>query len=126
MVSSREVDSLAFFQSLPKVELHRHLIGTIRIETLLDTAIKDGISLPTNDLYGLKNLIEVSEPVSNFRQFLTPLNILGLCFRDKKTTARVAYEAVEDVALASGFLVKKEKEHLNKHFKSISPNSKIH
>ncbi len=98
MVSSREVDSFAFLQSLPKVELHRHLIGSIRIETLFDIATKNSISLPTDDLHGLKNLIEIRKPVPIFRQFLAPLNILGLCFHDKKTTARVTYEAVEDAA----------------------------
>jgi len=86
---------LYFLRFFPKVELHRHLVGSVRIKTLLNVAVKNEIDLPT---YDLKNLIEISEPVSGLRQFLSPLKILGLCFFDKEATARVAYEAVEDAA----------------------------
>jgi len=83
---------------LPKVDLHRHLVGSVRIETLLDVAVSRGIALPTYDLQKLTNLIEVKTPASSLRQFLKPLTFLALCFCDRKTSARVAYEAVEDAA----------------------------
>ncbi len=98
VASHRTVDSVDFLQSLPKVELHRHLVGSIRVKTLLDVAVKSNIILPTYVLEMLKNLIEIGEPASDLRQFLSSLKILGLCFYDKKAIVRVAYEAVEDAA----------------------------
>lgn len=98
MMDREQIRLLEFLRLLPKIELHRHLVGSVRIETLFDIASKYDIPLPTNDLEKLKNLIEVRTPVSDFRQFLKPLKILGLCFYDKKTIARIAYETVEDAA----------------------------
>jgi len=90
--------SIDFLQFLPKVELHRHLVGSVRIKTLLDIATKYGVNLPSNNLKKLKKLIEIDKPASDLHQFLSPLKILGLCFCNKKAIARVAYEAVEDAA----------------------------
>ena len=35
-----------FFQAYPKVDLHRHLEGSLRLKTLLDVAREHGITLP--------------------------------------------------------------------------------
>jgi adenosine deaminase len=83
---------------LPKIDLHRHLVGSIRIKTLLDIAVSNNIALPIYDLEKLTNLIEIKTPASSLRQFLKPLNILGLCFYNRKTIARIAYEVAEDAA----------------------------
>jgi len=74
------------------------MVGSIRIKTLLDIAIKKGVALPTYDLRKLTNLIEVKKPARSLGHFLKPLKILGLCFCDREAFARVAYEAVEDAA----------------------------
>jgi len=39
-----------FLPLLPKIELRRHLIGSIRVVTLLDIASRYDISLPTKNL----------------------------------------------------------------------------
>lgn len=96
MVVSGKVGS-DFFRYLPKIELHRHLVGSIRVKTFLDIAVKNNLILPTYDLERLKNLIEI-ESASDLRRFLSPLKILRLCFCNKKAIERVAYEAVEDAA----------------------------
>jgi len=88
----------AFLCLLPKIELHRHLVGSVRVETLLDIACEYDVPLPADNLEELKALIEVGKPVSEFRQFLKPLKIVGLCFCDKKSIARITYEAAEDAA----------------------------
>jgi adenosine deaminase len=36
-------------KEFPKVDLHRHLEGSIRVETLLDIAQKEKVKLPTYD-----------------------------------------------------------------------------
>jgi hypothetical protein len=68
----------------------------VRIETLVDIAIKNDTPLPTTDVEKLKDLIQNKKTTSSLRQFLKPLSIIGLCFCDKKTIERIAYEVVED------------------------------
>lgn len=43
------------FSTLPKIELHCHLDGSLRAETIIDIAKKEGISLPTFDLKEIQN-----------------------------------------------------------------------
>jgi len=38
-----------FLRELPKVELHCHLDGSLRIESMIDLAAKDKVNLPTSD-----------------------------------------------------------------------------
>ncbi|MGV3617811.1 MAG: adenosine deaminase [Fimbriimonas sp.] len=47
--------SEAFVRQMPKVELHVHLEGSIRPETVLKLAERHGIELPAKDLDGLKD-----------------------------------------------------------------------
>ena len=37
---------LTFFKSLPKVELHRHLEGSVRVRTLKEIALQHNVPLP--------------------------------------------------------------------------------
>ena len=41
--------------ALPKVELHVHLEGAIRPETLLHLAQRNGMALPATDIAGLRD-----------------------------------------------------------------------
>jgi adenosine deaminase len=43
-----------FIQAMPKVELHVHLEGSIRPETLLQLAKRHHVALPAGSLEGLK------------------------------------------------------------------------
>jgi len=46
--------SAEFFSSMPKVELHVHLEGSIRPETVLELARRNEVTLPANTLDGLR------------------------------------------------------------------------
>jgi aminodeoxyfutalosine deaminase len=43
-----------FITQMPKVELHVHLEGSVRPQTLLKLAKRHGIPLPASDLEGLR------------------------------------------------------------------------
>ena len=55
---------------LPKVELHRHLDGSVRVETILDAAIKHNFVLPTYDINELKKYFQISPNCKSLTEFL--------------------------------------------------------
>lgn len=81
---------------VPKVELHRHLEGSLRIDTLRQIAIEKGLSLPEP---GLPALVQVQPGEGlNFTNFLAKFKTLRLFFDSPEVIARLAREAVEDAA----------------------------
>jgi adenosine deaminase len=76
---------------LPKVELHCHIEGTMRRETLLELARRAGRSLPTSDpreLYRYDSL----------DGFLRVFWLAQSCLQTRDDWARLAYESVVDAA----------------------------
>jgi adenosine deaminase len=93
------VDNLTnFYHSLPKVELHRHLEGSLRLKTMLEIARSGGITVPINT-GPLSNLVQVqkSEP-STYQNFLAKFTTLRLFYRSPEIIHRITREAVEDAA----------------------------
>lgn len=88
----------SIYQRMPKVDLHRHLEGSLRMETLLDIARIHGITLPL--IPGLKALVKV-EPTDTltFTNFLSKFQTLRLFYRSPEVITRVTREAIEDAAL---------------------------
>jgi adenosine deaminase len=86
-----------FFQNLPKVELHRHLEGSIRIETLADIGREHGIH--KKGTAALRPLVQVGddEPYT-FENFLSKFTTLRLFYRSPDVIGRITREAVEDAA----------------------------
>jgi adenosine deaminase len=83
------------FRSYPKVELHRHLEGTLRLETMLEIARAHSITVPAS----LSGLVQVQDgdPLT-FQNFLAKFNTLRLFYRSPDVIHRITREAVEDAA----------------------------
>jgi adenosine deaminase len=86
------------FKKLPKVELHRHLEGSLRLETMLDIARAHQITVPAN-IVRLSNLVQVQngEPFT-YQNFLAKFATLRMFYRSPEVIHRVTREAVEDAA----------------------------
>lgn len=89
---------LVDFRSLPKVELHRHLEGSLRLQTMLDVARKHGMTLPAS-VVRLSRLVQVQdeEPLT-FENFLGKFNTLRMFYRSPEVIDRITREAIEDAA----------------------------
>lgn len=86
------------FRRLPKVELHRHLEGSLRLTTMLDIARRHDIAIP-EDVIGLSNLVQMQEDENfSFRNFLAKFDTLRLFYRSPEVIDRITREAVEDAA----------------------------
>jgi adenosine deaminase len=86
----------ASLQALPKVDLHRHLEGSLRLSTLAEIAREHGIDLPGYDIEQLRPLVTVSDDEPGFHRFLRKFEILRSFYRTREAVERVAYEAVAD------------------------------
>jgi adenosine deaminase len=94
----RSTATLSPFRVLPKVELHRHLEGSLRLTTMLDIARQHDILIP-EDVLGLSSLVQMQEEENfSFRNFLAKFDTLRLFYRSPEVIDRITREAVEDAA----------------------------
>ncbi len=85
---------------MPKIELHRHLEGAVRLETLLEVAREYRIDLPAYSAEELRPYVQVmSQDIANNKNFLSKFSSLRQFFVSEDVIRRVAREAVEDAAL---------------------------
>ncbi len=82
----------------PLVELHRHLDGSARLETILDLGLKHNLPLPARDLQGLRPFVQVSEQKPGVLAFLEKFEWMTKILVDYDAVRRVARENVEDAA----------------------------
>jgi adenosine deaminase len=80
----------------PLIDLHRHLDGAIRLETVLEVAAEQGIFLPAYDLQGLRPHVVVEGKAAGLMDFIGRFRWLTAILHDLETCRRVAYENVID------------------------------
>jgi len=90
-------ERLEILKGLPKVELHRHLEGALRIGTMLELGRKYNLNLPLKDISSLLKLVAYNdgEP-RTLAHFLTKFH--SDWYRSYQDIERVAGEAVADAA----------------------------
>src|SRR5512147_1627782 len=84
--------------TLPKVDLHRHLEGSLRLETLAEIAQEHGIDLPSYNIDQLRPYVQFTDEEPGFHRFLEKFKLLRRFYTTREAVKRVAYEAVVDAA----------------------------
>jgi adenosine deaminase len=95
------MDEPPFLDDLPLVDLHRHLDGNVRLETILDVAQRHGFALPADTVEGLRPHVQVQAPIPSLPEFFKRFALLQQTFVDCETIYRVTRENLED-AIAEG------------------------
>ena len=86
-----------FYNSLPKVELHRHLEGSLRLTTLMEVGRAYDLDIPDAD--HLRQLVQVDQADPRTSQnFLSKFEVLRNFYRSPEVIMRIAEEAVVDAA----------------------------
>jgi adenosine deaminase len=83
---------------LPKIDLHLHLDGAIRVPTLAELGEDLGVRLPTYDPEKLAKFVQVDRDCRSLADFLKRFEILYPILPYAKTQERIAYELCEDCA----------------------------
>ncbi|MFL7027476.1 adenosine deaminase [Enterovibrio norvegicus] len=81
---------------LPLTDLHRHLDGNIRINTILELGQKFGMALPATTIETLRPHVQVMSNEPDLVGFLSKLDWGVAVLGDLDAVRRVAYENVED------------------------------
>ena len=82
-------------RKLPKTDLHLHLDGSIRLETLIDLAKKEGVELPSYTPEGLKKTV-FKENYESLEDYLKGFGYTTKVMRTRKNIERVSYELALD------------------------------
>lgn len=80
----------------PLVELHRHLDGNVRLETILEIGLQHHLPLPARTLEALRPYVQVTEPKPSILDFFKKFEWLTASMMDYDVCARIARENVED------------------------------
>jgi adenosine deaminase len=86
-------------RDLPKVDLHRHLEGSLRLSTLAEIAREHGVDLPSYDIEELRPYVQVTtDEAPDFHAFLEKFSFLARFYSKLDCIDRISYEAVADAA----------------------------
>lgn len=86
---------------LPITDIHRHLDGNIRTQTILELGQQFGIDLPGHDIDTLTPHVQVVENQPSLVAFLSKLDWGVAVLGDLDACRRIAYENVQDALNAS-------------------------
>jgi adenosine deaminase len=95
---SHQSNLMNTLQTLPKIDLHRHLEGSLRLETLAEIAHQHGIELPEWDLEELRPYVQIVDDPPDFHTFLAKFTLLRHFYSSREAVERITYEAVADAA----------------------------
>lgn len=85
-------------KSLPKIELHCHLDGSLRPSTVMELALINNIELPSHDLNELKNYLTVPDNCPSLDDYLKRFDLPIAVLQWEDTLERGAFELMEDAA----------------------------
>ena len=85
-------------KQLPKIDLHRHLEGSLRLESLLEIARDHNVPVPVESLDALRPFVQVTNDPADHEVFLSKFEVLRHFYRTPETIQRLVYETVADAA----------------------------
>jgi adenosine deaminase len=96
---SAENQLLSLVRAMPKIDLHRHLEGSVRLETLIDIAREYDIMLPHYNVDSLRPHVQImpGDPRS-WEHFLAKFLVLRQFYRSPEVVQRVTREVIADAA----------------------------
>jgi adenosine deaminase len=85
-------------KKIPKVELHDHLDGGLRPETIIDIAEQEGIELPEKNPQKLLSWFHRGAHRKSLPLYLETFAVTVAVMQSRESLERIAYEAVIDLA----------------------------
>ena len=83
-------------RKIPKAELHCHLDGSLRPETILRLANKQQIELPTKNLTELKKYFSISNNLKTLEEYIAKFNLTLSVMQTPESLKETSYELAKD------------------------------
>jgi len=93
-----EQDLYEQMKKFPKVDLHRHLEGSILPETFIDITRTYGGTLPADEVEALRPLIQMVHDQPGFHSFLNKFKVFRCFYPCREAIEEIAYRAVREAA----------------------------
>ena len=81
---------------MPLIDLHRHLDGSVRLETILELGRLHNLPLPAEDVDGLRQYVQITVPQPGVMEFIAKMHWMTAILVDYDACRRIAYENVLD------------------------------
>ncbi|MEE2903075.1 MAG: adenosine deaminase [Myxococcota bacterium] len=88
----------SILRSLPKADLHCHLDGSLRLDTILDLAQIQGITLPCKNEAELRAALHMGNNCESLEDYLKAFELTLSVLQTEDALYRAAYELAEDAA----------------------------
>lgn len=86
----------ARYNDLPKTEIHIHLEGSIRTQTIIDVAKEYGLKLPSYEVDELNRHVKVYDQMRDLAAVLEAFSIFQNSITSAEVVERIAWELFED------------------------------
>lgn len=86
------------YNSIPKTEIHCHLEGAIRTQTIIDVARANNISLPSYEVGTLDKHVKVLDQMKDLQAVLNAFDIFQRTITSPEVFERISWELFEDCA----------------------------
>jgi adenosine deaminase len=86
------------YNNIPKTEIHCHLEGAIRTQTIIDIARQYNLSLPAYEVDELDKHVKVFDQLRNLQAVLDAFAIFQNSITSPAVVERIAWELFEDCA----------------------------
>ncbi len=89
---------LELIEKLPKTDLHVHLDGSLRLQTILELAERQRVELPAKDEDGLRKAMNLGVNCGSLVEYLKAFDVTLRVMQTEDALTRIAYELAEDAA----------------------------
>ena len=111
----------ALIKAVPKAEIHSHLDGCLRMETVAKLAKEHGVVLPTYDPEALSKLL-LKDKYENLVDYLKPFGVFVSVMKKAEQVEQISYEYACDYIKDNVFYVETRfapQLHVGAHLKTI-------
>ncbi len=84
--------------NIPLVDLHLHLEGAVRLQTVIELSRKHGLNLPAWDTQDLQEHVWITQPTSDILLLLPKFDLLRQVFVNEDACQRITREVLENSA----------------------------
>lgn len=85
-------------KNLPKIELHCHLDGSVRPQTIIDIAKKENIEIPSYELSEIENMVRVPFNCTSLVEYLKRFDLPNRVMQSRESLKRITFELLEDAS----------------------------